>query len=148
MLLVLISTGSCDCSLECIVMVAETDKCWPAELQSRAAQALLSRLAALPHVSLLASFDHVDTPVLWDSFTAARFNWRLYDATTFQPQLENQVQAGFAPAVTVARSVFRSDTASLCKGPCFLGLPCKFQSRICCDAVLVLSSLQAMQTLF
>lgn len=74
------------------------------KLLSRAAQALLSRLAALAHVSLLASFDHVDTPVLWDSFTAARFNWRMHDATTYQPQLENLVQAGVAPAIATGRA--------------------------------------------
>lgn len=74
------------------------------KLQSRAAQALLSRLAVLPHVSLVASFDHVDTPVLWDSLTSARFNWRLHDATTYQPQLENLVQAGVAPAIATGRA--------------------------------------------
>jgi hypothetical protein len=79
--------------------------CILSELQSRAAQALLSRLAALSHVSLLASFDHVDTPVLWDSFTYSRFNWRLHDATTYESQLQNLVQAGVAPAIAVGRSV-------------------------------------------
>lgn len=74
------------------------------KLQSRAAQALLSRLAALSHVSLLASFDHVDTPVLWDSFTYSRFNWRLHDATTYESQLQNLVQAGVAPAIAVGRA--------------------------------------------
>lgn len=117
-LLALISKAHYDCNIESIVLVAETPKCWLAELQSRAAQALLSRLAALPHVSLVASFDHVDTPVLWDSFTAARFNWRLHDVTTCQPQLDNLVQAGVAPAVTVARSVLRLSTAIFVR-PCY-----------------------------
>ena len=37
-----------------------------AGLRSLPGQAVLSRLAACPTVSLLASYDHVNTPILWD----------------------------------------------------------------------------------
>ena len=70
-----------------------------AELQSQAAQELLSRLAALPRVGLLASFDHVDTGALWSPAAAARFNWRLHDATTFQGQFGDLARAGIAAAL-------------------------------------------------
>lgn len=47
------------------------------------AQALLSELAAVPSVQLVASVDHVDAALLWDKEVAARFNWLWHDATTF-----------------------------------------------------------------
>lgn len=71
-----------------------------AELQSMAAQELLSRLAALPRVALLASFDHVDTAALWSPAATARFNWRLHDATTFQGQFRDLARAGIAVALS------------------------------------------------
>ena len=56
-----------------------------AGLRSREAQALLSRLAACPCISLLASFDHVNTPLLWDAACLASFNWLHFDVTSYQP---------------------------------------------------------------
>lgn len=47
------------------------------------AQSLLSELAAVPSVQLIASVDHVDAALLWDKEVAARFNWLWHDATTF-----------------------------------------------------------------
>ena len=40
--------------------------CWVAGLRSSEAQALLAEIAALPNVYFLASFDDVNTPLLWD----------------------------------------------------------------------------------
>eukprot|EP00951_Prasinocladus_malaysianus_P007716 scaffold55356_cov46-Prasinocladus_malaysianus.AAC.1 len=48
-------------------------------------QALLSQLADCRCISLVASMDHVDTPILWDKQTAAQFNWIWEDATTYAP---------------------------------------------------------------
>ena len=49
------------------------------------AQAVLSTLAASDRVHLVASFDHVNTPQLWDPQLAARFNWLWHDITTYTP---------------------------------------------------------------
>ena len=56
-----------------------------AGLRSREAQALLAGLAACPCVSLLASFEHVNTPLLWDAQRLAAFNWLYFDVTSYQP---------------------------------------------------------------
>jgi len=50
-------------------------------------------------VALVASFDHVDTPALWGAATAARFNWRLHDATTYGGQFQDLARAGIAAAL-------------------------------------------------
>lgn len=52
------------------------------------AQSLLSELAAVPSVQLIATVDHVDAALLWDKEVAARFNWLWHDATTFAAYTE------------------------------------------------------------
>ncbi len=57
-------------------------------LAEPSAQSLLSEVAGLPNVQIIATMDHVDTPLLWDKETAARFNWLWHDATTLAPYSE------------------------------------------------------------
>ncbi|XP_014674248.1 PREDICTED: origin recognition complex subunit 2-like [Priapulus caudatus] len=86
-------------------------------LRGRRAQAVLSHLAQLPHVHLLASIDHINAPVVWDQNQMSRFNWLWYDATTFEPyaqetSYENSllVQQSGVLALSSLTHVFRSLT--------------------------------------
>ena len=67
------------------------------------AQSLLSELAAVPSVQLVASVDHVDAALLWDKEVAARFNWLWHDATTFAAYTDEV--AGFASVLEGHRCV-------------------------------------------
>ncbi|KAJ2348024.1 Origin recognition complex subunit 2, partial [Coemansia sp. RSA 2618] len=48
-------------------------------------QAALAVLASSPRINLLASIDHIEAPLIWDSSTITRFNWTWHDLTTFEP---------------------------------------------------------------
>ena len=54
-------------------------------LRTAEAQGLLARAAALPHVHLIASADHIHTPLMWDKETGHAYNWIWHDLTTFTP---------------------------------------------------------------
>lgn len=54
-------------------------------LRSSEAQGLLAELASMPNISLVASMDHVNTPLLWDKQMAARFDWLYFDVTNYTP---------------------------------------------------------------
>lgn len=56
-----------------------------AVLRSSEAQGLLAELASMPNISLVASMDHVNTPLLWDKQMAARFDWLYFDVTNYTP---------------------------------------------------------------
>lgn len=56
-----------------------------AALRSSEAQGLLAELASMPNISLAASMDHVNTPLLWDKQMAARFDWLYFDVTNYTP---------------------------------------------------------------
>ncbi|KAJ2615743.1 Origin recognition complex subunit 2 [Coemansia sp. RSA 1365] len=48
-------------------------------------QAALAVLASSPGVHFLASIDHIEAPLIWDTSTITRFNWVWHDLTTFDP---------------------------------------------------------------
>lgn len=73
-----------------------------AGFRSADAQAMLSRLAGCERVHLVASFDHVNTPLLWDKRLAARFNWLWHDVTTYEPYTA-EVAAAALPSLLVGR---------------------------------------------
>ncbi|KAG5455674.1 MAG: origin recognition complex, subunit 2, partial [Olpidium bornovanus] len=54
-------------------------------LRAERTQAILSVLASCAKIHMIASVDHVNAPLLWDTVKAARFNWLWHDATTFRP---------------------------------------------------------------
>ncbi|KAF9987854.1 Origin recognition complex subunit 2 [Modicella reniformis] len=56
-------------------------------LRSEKTQSALSLLASCPHVHLVASMDHINTNILWDTVKAARFRWVWHELTTFKPYL-------------------------------------------------------------
>ncbi|XP_062907803.1 origin recognition complex subunit 2 [Mobula hypostoma] len=51
-------------------------------------QQILSQLAAIPGVHLLASIDHLNAPLMWDQTRSSFFNWLWYEVTTFKPYTE------------------------------------------------------------
>ncbi|KAJ2842393.1 Origin recognition complex subunit 2, partial [Coemansia brasiliensis] len=48
-------------------------------------QASLAVLASSPRVHVLASIDHIEAPLIWDTSAITRFNWAWHDLTTFEP---------------------------------------------------------------
>ena len=56
-----------------------------ANLRKRVTQALLARLAAHQNVSMLATCDTLNFPLLWDTTLLRQFRWLYHDATTFKP---------------------------------------------------------------
>lgn len=71
--------------------------------RSSEAQGALSALAACERVHLVASFDHVDTPLLWDAQLAARFNWLWHDVTTYAPYV-SELNPSSVPSLLAART--------------------------------------------
>ncbi|KAJ0296297.1 hypothetical protein COL5a_000499 [Colletotrichum fioriniae] len=54
-------------------------------LRKQATQQLLSQLASLPHIRLVATADTPSFPLLWDAAQRTSFNFLFHDATTLQP---------------------------------------------------------------
>ncbi len=54
-------------------------------LRRGATQSILARLASDPHISLLASCDTPNFPLLWDSSLTEQYNFLFHDCTTFAP---------------------------------------------------------------
>jgi origin recognition complex subunit 2 len=54
-------------------------------LRRPSTQSLLATLASHPRISILATADHPNFPLLWDSSTRGTFNFLFHDTTTFQP---------------------------------------------------------------
>lgn len=73
-----------------------------AALRSVEAHSILSELAALPGIHMVASIDHINAPLLWDKHTAANFNWLYQELVTFVPY--SMEVAGMRPLLSSARS--------------------------------------------
>ncbi|KAF8949518.1 Origin recognition complex subunit 2 [Haplosporangium gracile] len=56
-------------------------------LRAEKTQSALSLLASCPHIHLIASIDHINANILWDTVKSARFNWVWHELTTFRPYL-------------------------------------------------------------
>ncbi|KAG0095630.1 Origin recognition complex subunit 2, partial [Podila epicladia] len=56
-------------------------------LRSEKAQTALSLLASCPQIHMVASIDHINANVLWDTVKAARFQWCWHELTTFKSYL-------------------------------------------------------------
>ncbi|KAL7063675.1 hypothetical protein AAHC03_01555 [Spirometra sp. Aus1] len=57
-------------------------------LRTAKAQAILARLAAVPHIHLVASLDNVNLPILWSQTELSRFSWLWEDCSTLAPYAE------------------------------------------------------------
>ena len=67
---------------------------------------MLGALASCPCIGLLASFEHVNSPLLWDAQRLAAFNWLYFDVTTYEPYLPSET-AGLPSLLSNARCVTR-----------------------------------------
>ncbi|KAF9174986.1 Origin recognition complex subunit 2 [Mortierella sp. AD011] len=56
-------------------------------LRSEKIQSALSLLASCPQIHLIASMDHINTNILWDTVKSARFRWVWHELTTFRPYM-------------------------------------------------------------
>ncbi|OAD53930.1 Origin recognition complex subunit 2 [Eufriesea mexicana] len=88
-------------------------------LRSNKAQDLLSCLASVPNICVLASVDHINAPLLWDHTKHSKFNFFWWDTTTFLSYQEEtsyesslMVQQSGALAVSSLHNVFLSLTSN------------------------------------
>jgi origin recognition complex subunit 2 len=77
-----------------------------AGLRSAEEQLWLSRLSQAPAVRLVASVDHVNAALLWNSRVAAAFNWLWVHGTTYAAY--NAETANVAPIITSKAQLARS----------------------------------------
>ncbi|XP_011303033.1 origin recognition complex subunit 2 [Fopius arisanus] len=90
-----------------------------AMLRNSKAQDILSRLAAMKNVRLLASVDHINAPLIWDNVKRSRYNFYWWDATTLLPyeaetsyESSLMVQQSGALALSSLHNVFASLTTN------------------------------------
>lgn len=88
-------------------------------LRSNKAQDMLSRLAGIANVRMVASVDHINAPLLWDNVKRAKYNFYWWDTTTLLPyEAETSyessllVQRSGALALSSLRNVFASLTSN------------------------------------
>ncbi|CAG5087693.1 Similar to Orc2: Origin recognition complex subunit 2 (Drosophila melanogaster) [Cotesia congregata] len=88
-------------------------------LRSNKSQDMLSRLAAIANVRMVATVDHINAPLLWDNVKRARYNFYWWDTTTLLPyEAETSyessllVQRSGALALSSLRNVFASLTTN------------------------------------
>ncbi|XP_015604152.1 origin recognition complex subunit 2 [Cephus cinctus] len=88
-------------------------------LRSDKTQDILSRLAAIPNLCLMASVDHINAPLLWDNVKRSRYNFYWWDSTTLLPYVaetsyENSlmVKQSGSLALSSLRNVFLSLTSN------------------------------------
>ncbi|XP_057330504.1 origin recognition complex subunit 2 [Microplitis mediator] len=88
-------------------------------LRSNKAQDMLSRLAGIGNVRMVASVDHINAPLLWDNVKRAKYNFYWWDTTTLLPyEAETSyessllVQRSGALALSSLRNVFASLTSN------------------------------------
>lgn len=70
-------------------------------LRDEKTQNLVSQLAALPEVWLVASSDNINVSLLWDSFRIKNYNFIWHDATTYAPYL---VELSFKDVLSMGKS--------------------------------------------
>lgn len=56
-------------------------------LRNEKAQSILASLASSSRIRIIASFDHINTPALWDFVNLKNFNWLYHDLSTFDSYL-------------------------------------------------------------
>ncbi|XP_058443338.1 origin recognition complex subunit 2 [Malaya genurostris] len=88
-------------------------------LRNSKAQNVLARLAKIDNIHLLASIDHINTPLIWDSSKLSYYNFSWWDVTTMLPYsdetaFENSllVQNSGALALSSMKNVFKSLTTN------------------------------------
>ncbi|CAH3177796.1 unnamed protein product [Porites lobata] len=86
-------------------------------LRAKKTQTLLSLLAEVDNLHIIASIDHINAPLIWNHTQLGRFNWSWFDVTSFEPYKEETsyensllVQHTGALALSSLVHVFRSLT--------------------------------------
>jgi len=86
-------------------------------LRSKKTQTILSLLAEVNALHVIASVDHINAPLIWNHTQLGRFNWSWFDVTSFEPYKEETsyensllVQHTGALALSSLVHVFRSLT--------------------------------------
>ncbi|VDM18726.1 unnamed protein product [Hydatigera taeniaeformis] len=62
-------------------------------LRTARVQAILARLAAVPHIHIVATMDNINLPILWSQTEVSRFSWIWEECSTLLPY---SIEAGFA----------------------------------------------------
>nr|CAD7398672.1 unnamed protein product [Timema poppensis] len=82
-------------------------------------QEILSRLARVDNIHLVASVDHINAPLIWDQKKLSRFNFLWWDVTSLLPYTSETsfetsmlVQHSGAVALASLRNVFQSLTSN------------------------------------
>ncbi|XP_055377459.1 origin recognition complex subunit 2 isoform X2 [Condylostylus longicornis] len=88
-------------------------------LRNCKAQEILSRLAKISNIHLIASIDHINAPLLWDSAKLSNYNFLWWDTTTMLPYTDEtafenslMIQNSDELALSSMRSVFLSLTTN------------------------------------
>eukprot|EP01119_Soliformovum_irregulare_P006982 TRINITY_DN19391_c0_g1_i1.p1 TRINITY_DN19391_c0_g1~~TRINITY_DN19391_c0_g1_i1.p1 ORF type:complete len:401 (-),score=94.76 TRINITY_DN19391_c0_g1_i1:22-1224(-) len=88
-------------------------------LRSEVAQSVIAALSSIPHVSLIASVDHLNSPALWDLSLREQFRWVWHDVTTFtsydtELSYEQPIMGSVGSDITAngLRFIFRSLTSN------------------------------------
>ncbi|XP_011498186.1 PREDICTED: origin recognition complex subunit 2, partial [Ceratosolen solmsi marchali] len=84
---------------DCIYLLIHNIDCGMLRLNK--AQDMLSRLANIPNIHMLASVDHINAPLLWDNVKRARYNFYWMDVTTFLPY---QAEISYESSLLVQKS--------------------------------------------
>ncbi|XP_030761209.1 origin recognition complex subunit 2 [Sitophilus oryzae] len=86
-------------------------------LRSPKIQLILSQLAAVENIHLIATIDHINAPLIWDHSKLSKFNFIWWDVTSFLPYTEEtsfersmMVQQSGTLALSSLRNVFLSLT--------------------------------------
>ncbi|XP_078376067.1 origin recognition complex subunit 2-like isoform X2 [Oculina patagonica] len=102
------------CSEEVFVIIHNIDG---SMLRSKKTQTVLSLLAEVDGLHIIASIDHINAPLIWNHTQLGRFNWSWFDVTSFEPYKEETsyensllVQHTGALALSSLVHVFRSLT--------------------------------------
>lgn len=77
-----------------------------ATIRNETSQMVLSTLAEMSKIHMIASIDHINAPLMWDHEKLSRFNWVWVDCTTFEPYVNelsyDNTVASRSGGVTVA----------------------------------------------
>lgn len=82
-------------------------------------QHIISRLAKIPNIHLLASIDHINAPMMWDQTCISNFNFLWWDCTTMLPYknetafenssfMKNSGELGLAAMTNVFQSLTKN----------------------------------------
>lgn len=86
-------------------------------LRNSKSQEVLSRLSKIPNIHLIASIDHINTPLIWNQIRLSEYNFSWWDCTSMLPYSDEtasenslMVQNTSELALSSMRNVFQSLT--------------------------------------